>query len=136
EVPPLGAELEALLTDVKPVEMRRPVRQWGLYALVSLLYGAGMLAIVSVRRDLGAMPAVWMMSFVLAFLVGFSGLAFLAIVPKKGSVSPRLRACGVVAGALSLAYVTLGLLFPATSDLSTVHAPTLSAFLSHADRCL
>ena len=58
--PPPGAALEAALAAMKPVATRRPWRDIALVATASLIYGAGLVAVLSLRRDHGELPMMWM----------------------------------------------------------------------------
>ncbi|MCX5745810.1 MAG: NrsF family protein [Proteobacteria bacterium] len=109
ELPALPAQLETALGTLAPVAMRRPLRQLALLVGISLMYGAGVLAIVAVRRDLAEIPTSWMLAAGTCWLLGFVVPAYLATVPAPGAISPRWQTAAVVAGLAATAFVMLGL---------------------------
>ena len=109
-LPALGAELEGELGTLAPVAMRRPLRQLAILVGVSLIYGAGLLAAISTRRDLDELPPGWLAAAGGAWLVGFVVPAYLALVPRSGSVLPRWQLGAVAAAIGSVGFVALGLL--------------------------
>ena len=58
--PPLSAALETELAQLAPVAPRLPHRQLAILAAVSIVYAAGMVAMLSVRRDLRELPVGWL----------------------------------------------------------------------------
>jgi hypothetical protein len=107
--PPLSAALEAELGDLLPVSARRPLRQLAIVVAVSLVYAAGLLAAVKMRRDMDELPTSWMIGAGIAWLLGFAVPCYLALVPRAGSVMPRWRWAAVSAAITSIAFVVLGL---------------------------
>ena len=110
KAPPLSAALEAELGKLTAVKPRRPMRELGVMLVVSLVYGAGLVAMFTVRGDLRELPMPWLLAAGLAWLLGFVVPCYLALVPPKGSMQPRWRlaaACAVIA---SIGFVVLGLL--------------------------
>ena len=106
---PLSHELEAELGSLRPVATRRPVRQLVMLCAVSLIYGAGVLAVVTTRRDAGELPMGWMIGAGLGWLFGFVLPCHFALVPRAGSVMPRWRLAAIAAVITSIAFVLLGL---------------------------
>ena len=106
--PPLSAELEAELARLAPGAPRRPARQVALLVGASLAYAAGLIAILSVRRDLGELPVAWILGAGLAWLTGFALPAYLAIVPRSGTMVPRWQLAATAAAIASVAFVVLG----------------------------
>jgi len=107
---PLSAALEAELGKLAAVKPRRPMRELGVMIGVSLVYGAGLVAMFAVRGDLRELPMPWLLAAGLAWLLGFVVPCYLALVPPRGSMQPRWRlaaACAVIA---SIGFVVLGLL--------------------------
>ncbi len=117
--PPLSAALEAELAAIAPVATRRPLRQLAILVGLSLVYGAGLLAVLTVRRDMIDLPMGWLVAVALAWFCGFLIPCYFALVPRGGSVTPRWRLGAIAAGVTSVAYVVLGLLVHPSS-------PTLS----------
>ena len=107
--PPLSQLLEAELAQLTPVSTRRPMRQLALLVAVSLIYGAGVLAMVTLRRDLHELPMGWMVGAGLAWLLGFVVPVYLATVPRAGAVMPRWKLAGASAIIGALGFIALGL---------------------------
>ncbi|HEX5058176.1 MAG TPA: NrsF family protein [Kofleriaceae bacterium] len=107
--PPMSAELQAELGSLTPVAPRRPLRQLAIVVAVSLLYGAGLIAALSMRRDMDELPMGWLVATAIAWLVGFALPCYLALVPRKGSMMPRTRWAAASAIVASIAFIALGL---------------------------
>jgi Negative regulator of sigma F len=107
--PPLSAALEAELTTLARVAPRRPVRQLAILVAVSLVYGAGLLAALSMRRDMSELPMGWLSGTALAWLFGFFVPAYLALIPRPGTMSPRWGWALGSAVVASMVFVILGL---------------------------
>jgi hypothetical protein len=106
--PALSALLEAELGGLTAVRTRRPLRQLAMLIAVSLAYGAGVLALVSTRRDAGELPLAWMIGAGLAWFAGFAVPMYLALVPRAGSVLGRWELAGVAAAITAVAFIALG----------------------------
>jgi len=107
--PPIGAALEAELDRLGPVKTRRPGRQLATLAGISLVYGAGLLAMFTVRGDLHELPMGWLVAAGVAWLLGFVIPCYLALVPRPGQVMPRWQWAAASAVVASIAFVVLGL---------------------------
>jgi hypothetical protein len=107
--PPPSAVLEAELAKLAPVSIRRPVRQLTLLLGISLIYGGGMCAMLSTRRDLAELPVLWLVGAGLAWLLGFVAPVYLATVPRAGGVIPRWQLAGAASVIGSLGFIALGL---------------------------
>lgn len=115
--PPMGAALEAELAGLMPVSPRRPMRDLVRVAGLSLAYGAALIGLLTLRRDLHGLPTWWLIGYGLAWLLGFVGLVYLAVVPRAGAVMPRWRAVGLAAVLVSLGFVSAGLIMhPSAAD--------------------
>ncbi len=108
--PPLGAELEAELGGIKPVATRKPLRQLAVLFGTSLIYGAGILGILSTRPDIHELPVVWIAGGAIAWALGFVVPLYLAIVPAEGSMMPRRRLAAAAAVTAALLFVVMGML--------------------------
>ena len=120
KAPPMSAVLEAELGKLAAVTPRRPMRELGVMVVLSLVYGAGLVAMFTVRGDLRELPMPWLVAAGLAWLLGFVVPCYLALVPPHGSMQPRWRlaaACAVVA---SIGFVVLGLCVHPTGAHSKV----------------
>lgn len=107
--PALPAELEAELGSLGAVRPRDPRRQLRLLVGGSLLYGAVLLSVLSVRRDASELPTAWMVGAGVAWLLGFVVPCYLAMIPRAGAVMPRWRLAAIAAAVTSVAFVALGL---------------------------
>jgi hypothetical protein len=137
EPPPIGAALEAALAGVRPVAPRRPGRQFVALAGASIVYAAALVAVLSVRADLGALPRSWLIASAVVWLASFLGLSYLATVPRAGEVMPRWRAAGIVGAITSALLVLLGLAGARHAPgVSVVHDPTVANLVRHAPYCL
>jgi Negative regulator of sigma F len=124
--PPLSRLLENELADLTPVATRRPLRQLVLLVAVSLIYGAGVLAMLAMRRDLHELPMGWLVGAGLAWLLGFVAPVYLATVPRAEAVMPRWKLAGISAIVGSLGFIGLGLLLhhpagPSSIELGWEH---------------
>ncbi len=108
--PPLGGALEAELGALAPVAPRRPLRQLAMLVGVSLVYGAALLAALSMRRDMSELPASWIAGAAIAWLLGFAVPCYLAMVPRPGSMTPRWGLAAASAIVTSIVFVVLGLI--------------------------
>jgi hypothetical protein len=132
-VPPLGADLERELGALAPVKTRAPARQLAGIMALSLLYASGLVALIGLRRDIGAMPRWHFLSFAGLWLASFSSVSWLVVIPPRGQIMPRARLAAVVAGCAAVLLIGGGLLLPRSAPgLSTVYSPTVSAVVEHA----
>jgi hypothetical protein len=107
--PPLAPALEAELRSLAPVAPRRPWRQLAIVVAASLVYGAGLLAALQMRRDMDELPPSWIVTTALAWLLGFAVPCYLALVPAAGSMMPRWRLAAVSTIVTSIVFIVLGL---------------------------
>ncbi len=114
--PPPGAALEAELGRLAPVSPRRPWRDLGRVGGLSLLYGAALVFLLAIRRDLHGLPIWWLVGYGALWLAGFASLVYLALIPRRGTVVPRWRAVGIGAVVVSLGFVTAGLVMHPTAE--------------------
>jgi hypothetical protein len=118
--PPLSGALEAELGSLQPVAPRRPLRQLAIVAALSLVYGASLVAALSMRRDMRELPTSWLVATAVAWLLGFAVPCYLALVPKRGSMMPRTQWAAASAIVTSITFVVLGLVVH-PSGPSSVH---------------
>jgi len=107
--PALSALLEAELAQLAPVATRRPLRQLAVLLAVSLIYGAGFIAVLTMRRNLHELPMGWLTSVGLLWLAGFVVPLYLATVPRPGAVAPRWRLAGITSVIAAVGFIGLGL---------------------------
>ena len=108
--PPLSASLEAELRNLAPVRTRRPLHQLAVLASVSLIYGASLVFFLTTRDDMEDLPMYWLAAVAVGWLFGFLVPCYLALVPRKGTMTPRIRLAAIVVVVASIGFVTLGLL--------------------------
>lgn len=119
--PGLSATLEAELGKLASVATRRPLRQLAILVGVSLVYGAALLGMLTMRQDLAELPMAWLAAAGLAWLVGFLGPAYLALVPQTGTMTPRWPWAAAAAAVSSVAFVVLGRLAHPTGASSLTY---------------
>jgi len=119
--PPLSAALEAELGSLAPVAPRRPWRQLAIVLVLSLVYGAGLLAVLSMRRDMAELPTSWLAATAVAWLAGFAVPCYLALVPRAGSTMPRWQPAAASAVVTSIAFIALGLVVHPVGDSSVLY---------------
>ena len=107
--PPIGDALEKELASLAPVATRRPLRQLATLAGLSVIYGAALVAALSMRPDMAELPMYWLLAAGLAWLAGFLIPAYLALVPRTGSMTTRWQWAAVAAVLSSIGFVLLGL---------------------------
>jgi hypothetical protein len=106
--PAIGNALEAELAALAPASPRRPARQLAIALGASIAYAGCLLAVLTIRRDIGELPVGWLIGAGAAWLGGFCVPLYLALVPKRGSMTPRWQAAAALAIVLSVAFVLLG----------------------------
>lgn len=131
--PPLSAAVEAELRTLAPVAPRRPLRQLAMLLGISLVYGAGLLAALTLRRDMSELPASWLGAAGMTWLLGFAVPLYLALVPRPGGMAPRWQWAAASAIVTSIGFVALGLLMHPSGETS-VHYGT--AHFARGHTCL
>ncbi len=106
--PTMAAELEAELGSLAPVRTRRPMRQLAILCTVSVLYGAILLGLISLRRDVGELPTRWMIGGGIAWFLGFVLPCYLALVPAPGSMLSRRRYAIAASVVAAVWFVAMG----------------------------
>jgi hypothetical protein len=119
--PAIGGELEAALGGLAPVTMRRPWRDFAKVAALSLVYGAALVGILHMRRDMHGVPVWWLVTYGIAWFTGFVALAAISIIPRRGSVMPSWRIAGLAAFLVSLGFVTMGLVMDPGCEASVCY---------------
>ncbi|MCE9580271.1 MAG: NrsF family protein [Deltaproteobacteria bacterium] len=116
--PPFGAELEAELAALAPVAVRDPKRQLITILAVAAVFGVIMVFVTGVRRDLGELPVPWLLAYLAAWVLGFTGLAALTVLPPRGAMMPRWRIAGLGGMLAAVGFVVAGLLMPRSGPSS------------------
>ena len=117
--PPPSAALQASLDDLKPVRTRVPFRTLLVVLAAGCVYPVTALAIYPLRRDLSALPVVWLIAVALLWVAGFSIPLVLALLPRRHQVLPDASRAVRAAILAALTLVLAGLLF-------TVDAPGIT----------
>lgn len=136
ELPPLSDELERELSGLEPSKTRSPMRQLLAFALVSLAVAGGILAVLTLRKDLAHLPRLWLVVYCTGWLLGFVGLGMAALLPRSGQVSPSWRLAGFGAIAAGAAFVTAGLVFARDAPQSFMPPHDLHHLLQYGQGCL
>lgn len=131
--PPMSSMLEDELGKLAPVAPRRPLQQLAILAGISLVYGAGLVAALSMRKDMDELPKSWLVGAGLAWLLGFVVPCYLALVPRPGTMSPRWQWAAASAIVTSIAFVVLGLVVHPSGPTSLYYG---SARFAHGHGCL
>jgi hypothetical protein len=119
--PPLSAALEAELGSLAPVQTRRPLHQLAVLVGVSLIYGASLLFFLTMREDMEELPMYWLAAVAIGWLFGFLVPCYFALVPRKGTMTPRLRLAAIAVVIASIGFVTLGLVIHPMSPTLSQH---------------
>jgi len=117
--PPASPALLASLDDMKPVRTRVPLRTLLVVLAAGCVYPVAALAIYPLRRDLSALPVLWLLAVALVWLAGFTIPLVLAFLPRRHQVLPDAPRAARVAVLAALTLVLTGLLF-------TVDAPGIT----------
>jgi hypothetical protein len=135
--PPLPEALEHELADLAPAPTRSPRRDAVTLLVISLAYGGALLGILSLRRDLGFLPRLWLVVYCSAWLTSVLVLGWLALVPRRGEVMPRWRHAGALAAFVAGAFTAGGLLFARhVPGLSSLYDSSALDVVSHGYYCL
>lgn len=137
DLPALPDLLERELADLEPATTRAPRRDALTLLAVSLAYAGALLAVLSLRRDLGFLPRLWLVLYCSAWLASVLVLGWLAVVPRRGQVIPRWRHAGTVAALAAAGFTAGGLLFARqVPGLSSIYDASALDVVSHGYYCL
>ncbi|MGE0399502.1 MAG: NrsF family protein [Kofleriaceae bacterium] len=121
KVPPVSARLAAETANAGAVRTRRPRRQLAILVVASLVYAAGVLALLRIRADVAEVPLAWIATVAGAWLAGFVVTLALVVVPPRGSMFPRWQIARLVAIVAAIGFVTLGLLVHPSGPSSLIY---------------
>lgn len=107
--PPPGDVLDSMIAGIVAVRARRPLRQFVMLGVASLVYSALVLFLVHPRKDMPGQDATWLVGAGLVWTVGFLVPTAFALIPRKGSVMPRWRFAAVASMVTAVAFIVLGL---------------------------
>jgi len=106
---PISDELEAELARLTPVRLRSPHRHLATVLALSAAYVLLALAVMTLRRDLDELPALWVIGVAAAWVLGCSLALWFSLAPRRDSMLTRWRAAAVVAVVAAVGFVVLGL---------------------------
>jgi hypothetical protein len=137
QLPALGDELSKELDTLQPSKPRGPARELLLFGLVSLMYVGTLLGALRFRKDLNALPRLWLIVYVTAWSLSFLALAYLVLVPPKGQVMPRWRAAGLLGVGSAVGFILAGLFVARdVPGVSSVYPATAGDLAAHGHYCL
>ena len=119
--PPMSAALDAELSALRPVRLRRPLRDACVLFVFGLVLAGGMLAMMDVREDLHELPLPWLLLMSAAWLLGFVVPAWLALVPPRGQMIARWRAAAGAGGVSAVLFVVSGFALHPSGPSSVAH---------------
>jgi len=135
-VPPMGAALSAAIADAKPVPLRRPLKDFGIFLILSIPVLALMLAAMGLRRDLSGLSPTWVASVGLVWLTSFVVSSYFGFVPAKGHIRPRSQNIYQIVAASSLLLISLGLFATqSATGMSMTYSASLQTVMAHAPTC-
>jgi Negative regulator of sigma F len=131
---PPPAPSPALLASIgamQPVRTRVPFRTLLVVAAAACVFPVVAIALYPLRRDLGALPPLWLGSVALAWLAGFVVPLAVAMLPPRGQVLPDGARAARTALLASLTLVLMGLLFTVDAPGVTILPKTKWAGFFH-----
>ncbi len=136
-LPAMGPPLAEAIADQRSLSPRRPLRRLTLFAIAALSQTLALTVLTGFRRDLDALPRVWLFAYIGAWVLGFAVLAWGTQVPPRGQVMARARLFGLLGVAAGAVFMVAGLIFArSVPGLSTLYEPTLSNVIHYAPYCL
>jgi hypothetical protein len=134
--PAMSAALREAISNSKPVTLRRPMRDLGVFLALSIPMLAVVAALIGVRRDLSEISPLWVGSVALVWLSSFAASSYLGFVPAKGHVRPRSQSIYQVVGIASFLVISVGLFATTSATSGSITYPaTLSNIVAHAPSC-
>lgn len=136
EPPPMGDALTSALANLESVPARRPRRAFALVVLTSTAYAAALIYLLTIRRDAEELSSAWLGTYVIGWMLGFAGLSWIAMVPPKGQMMPRIGPA--LAGTLITAalFTTVGLALARTAPSSVLSPQTVKGIAVMGHGCL
>ena len=134
--PPMSAALAAAVKNPKPVPLRRPLRDLGVFLALSLPMLVVMVAVMGIRRDLTQLSPMWVGSIALLWFTSFAASSYLGFVPAKGHVLPRTRTIYEVVAVASMVLISIGLFaFQSATSETFTYSATAANVVSHGATC-
>ncbi len=123
--------LLAAVGRARPVRTRVPIRTLLIVAAAAAVYPVAAIAVYPFRKDLHALPPLWVAAVALVWAAGFVVPLAAALLPRAGQVLPDGRRAGAAALLASLTLVLVGLLFTVDAPGMTILPRTTWAGFLH-----
>jgi len=134
--PAMSAALREAIANAKPVKMRRPMRDLGVFLGLSIPMLVVAAALMGVRRDISEISPLWVGSIGLVWLASFTASSYLGFVPAKGHVRPRSQSIYKLVAAASFLIISVGLFATQSATSTSITYPaTFSNVVAHAPGC-
>jgi len=135
--PAPSSELMAAVQGMRPVRPRVPLRSLLAVASAAAVFPVVAMALYPLRRDLSALPKLWVAAVGALWLAGFLIPLALALLPPAGQVLPNSARAGRSAVLTAITLVLVGLLFTVDAPGVTLLPPaTWSAFVHFWWHCV
>jgi hypothetical protein len=129
--PAPSPQLLASLGNIRPVRTRVPLRTLLVVAAAACIFPVSAIALYPLRRDLTALPPIWVAGVALVWLAGFIFPLMAALLPAPGQVLPDGVRAGRTALLAALTLVLMGLLFTVDVPGVTILPKTTWAGFAH-----
>jgi hypothetical protein len=129
--PPPSASLLTSMQEIRPVRTRMPLRTLLVVAVAACVFPVAAIALSPLRRDLAALPPIWVTSMALVWFAGFVFPLMAALLPTPGQVLPDGVRAGRTAFLAALTLVLVGLLFTVDVPGVTILPKTTWAGFAH-----
>ena len=129
--PAPSANLLASMQELRPVRTRIPLRTLLVVAAAACVFPISAIALYPLRRDLTALPPIWVAGVALVWFAGFIFPLMAALLPAPGQVLPDGFRAGRTAFLAALTLVLMGLLFTVDVPGVTILPKTTWAGFAH-----
>ncbi|HET6146299.1 MAG TPA: NrsF family protein [Polyangia bacterium] len=129
--PPPSANLLRSMQEIRPVRTRIPLRTLVVVAAAACVFPVAAIALYPLRRDLTALPPIWVAGVALVWFAGFIFPLMAALLPAPGQVLPDGVRAGRTAFLAALTLVLVGLLFTVDVPGVTILPKTTWAGFAH-----
>jgi len=129
--PAPSANLLASMQELRPVRTRIPLRTLLAVAAAACVFPVSAIALYPLRRDLTALPPLWVAGVGLVWFAGFIFPLMAALLPTPGQVLPDGYRAGRTAFLAALTLVLMGLLFTVDAPGVTILPKTTWAGFAH-----
>jgi hypothetical protein len=119
------------MQEIRPVRTRIPLRTLVVVAAAACVFPVAAIALYPLRRDLTALPPIWVAGVALVWFAGFIFPLMAALLPAPGQVLPDGVRAGRTAFLAALTLVLVGLLFTVDVPGVTILPKTTWAGFAH-----